>query len=487
MSARDVGLLLAGIVRGACPAAWACAARTARHTAKRVGRRACDTALGTTLTAAVAVTTALTACASGGGDGGAPVAPGPTVRAVRVISNRTATVDETGSVALVATATAADGSSVGGTAFAWTSLDPSVATVDGTGVVHAVAPGVAHVVVAAPVAPQATPDTATITVTAAQVAKVVASDSALPAALAVGDTGTVQAALLSAGGTTLAPTNGRAVTWASAAPGIVQITPDGHLTALATGAAVLTATSGAAGTAGNGAAGSITVQVLAAPFRVVFAFDASVPSAVQTAARAAARRWEHLIAQGSPAALDRRTSACDPEVGLAPGQFAVALRVAPSPEGPYTGAGGPNCLRTDYQGAASGVVLDTGIVSSAYAPGPQGPAFLAALVAHEIGHGLGIGSWRYQSPAAKVDATLTMFLGAQAATAWQGLGGSGNAPVQPNNSAAHWSEPGGLCGELMAPHVSSASVISSVSLGALTDLGWTVRSDRAEAYVRKTC
>jgi hypothetical protein len=443
---------------------------------------------------AVAALAALAAC---GGEGGGVVdPPGGAAGRVRVTANRTATIDEVSAVTLAAEVRTAAGAPVPGAAVTWDALEPGVATVGADGVVRGVAPGVARVVARAAGAGAVAPDTAVVTVEPAAVARVVAADTALPAALAVGDTGTVTAGLVAAGGAALAPTHGRAVTWASGDPGVLAVTPDGRVTARAAGTAVLTATSGprtggAPGTPGGGATTTLPVTVAAAPFRVALTLEPSVTPAVAEAARAAARRWERVVARGSAAPLDRRTPTCDPYAGLAAGRFAVTVRVAPSGAGPNTAEAAQACLRTDYQGAAVVVTVDPGLAARAEAGGPGGGGGpdVAAVLAHEVGHGLGLGGWRYGQPAPMVDAGLTAFTGAQAAAAWQAMGGGGFAPLQVGapGPVSHWSHAGGLCGELLAPVVTRDSRLSAVTLAALVDLGWAVRAERAEAYTRRTC
>lgn len=419
----------------------------------------------------------LAACSGGGDGGGGVVEPTPTGR-VAVTGNRAATIDEVGSVTLQAEVRTAAGAVVPGAGVNWVALEPAVATVGADGVVRGVAPGVAHVVASAAGGTRATPDTAVVTVTPAAVARVVPADTALPAALAAGDTGTVTATLRAANDAALGPSAARTVTWTSADPAVVAVTADGRVTARAAGTTTLAATSG-------GVTGFLPLTVAAAPFRVQLTLDPSVTPAVAAATQAAVRRWERRVAQGSAAPLDARMAACGAYAGLAAGRFAVRVRVAPSPEGPYTGQASQDCLRTDYQGVAVTVTVDTGLaVRAAADAGAQQD--VAAVVTHEIGHGLGLGAWRYQTPAPQVDAGATTFLGTRAAAAWQALGGGGFTPLQAG-SVAHWSQPGGLCGELMAPVVSRGSALSAVTLGALVDLGWTVRAERTEPYTRRTC
>ena len=102
-------------------------------------------------------------------------------------ANRTAQIDEAGTLALTAEARTSAGAVLPSASFTWTSLDAGVASVSTAGVVTAVAPGTAHILVTSATVATATPDTAVVTVVAIPVARVALVDTLLPAAFAVGD------------------------------------------------------------------------------------------------------------------------------------------------------------------------------------------------------------------------------------------------------------------------------------------------------------
>jgi uncharacterized protein YjdB len=127
------------------------------------------------------------------------------------------------------------------TAVTWQSGTPAVATVSSSGRVTAVAVGTATITAAS----GGRSGTATITVSAVPVAAVeVTLDRA---ALLVGESAQATAVVRDAGGAAL---SGRPVTWTSSAPAVATVDASGAITAVAPGAAVVTATSeGVAGTA----------------------------------------------------------------------------------------------------------------------------------------------------------------------------------------------------------------------------------------------
>lgn len=133
-------------------------------------------------------------------------------------------------------------------AFAWTSLDPQVATVDGGGLAVSAAPGVARIVATA----SGAADTAMIHVIPT-VAALVLTPAA--ATLAPGGSVALQASPRDAGGTVV---QGSTVAWVSSAPAVATVDAAGVVRGVAPGSASVTATSGAAT-----AAAQVTVQAAA--------------------------------------------------------------------------------------------------------------------------------------------------------------------------------------------------------------------------------
>lgn len=179
------------------------------------------------------------ALASGcGGDGGAnptdpSPSPSPDVHSVAVAPSG-ASLDALDATASF-TATARDdaGRTMTGISFTWSSTDPEVATVSGSGVATARANGIARIVARAGGAA----DTAVLTVD-----QVVTSVSVSPSSvtMAVGETASLAAEPQDAGGHPVADAS---VAWSSGDPGVVEVDAGGRVTAKAEGTATISATS----------------------------------------------------------------------------------------------------------------------------------------------------------------------------------------------------------------------------------------------------
>ena len=162
------------------------------------------------------------------------------------VSPSSPTVQAGGTQQMTASASDANGNPVPGAAFAWTSSNTQVATVDAAGVVRAAAAGVSYVTATS----GGRTATATLTVTAAPVVQApVASVSVSPAtaSLTVGGSAGLDAVARDAAGAVL---TGRVVTWTSSNPAVAAVSASGAVTAVAAGSATVTATvEGKTGTA----------------------------------------------------------------------------------------------------------------------------------------------------------------------------------------------------------------------------------------------
>lgn len=155
------------------------------------------------------------------------------VSAVRIVPE-SATVSVNQTAQLVARVTDSTGALLVGRALSWTSDAPNVATVNGNGIVTAVATGQARVTATA----EGKSGSAVVIVTPIPVASIaVTPDSG---ALAQGDTLQLTARLLDAQGRVL---TGRVVSWISGAPSIATVDADGVVTAVGAGSALILASS----------------------------------------------------------------------------------------------------------------------------------------------------------------------------------------------------------------------------------------------------
>ena len=147
---------------------------------------------------------------------------------------------------LTATPLDANGTPLTGRAVTWVSSTPSVATVDGTGLVTALAGGATTITATS----EGKSGTAAITVPVSVASVTVTPGSAT---VAVGATQQLTATPLDANGN---PLTGRPVTWVSGNAAVATVSGSGLVTAVAAGSVTITATS-----EGKGGSSTITVPV----------------------------------------------------------------------------------------------------------------------------------------------------------------------------------------------------------------------------------
>jgi uncharacterized protein YjdB len=172
----------------------------------------------------------------------------PAVAAVE-ITPPVASVEAGRTVALVARVTDAGGGTVGAAPVTWSSSNTDVATVSPAGVVSALSVGETRIAASS----GGRSATATVTVTAREVASVQVTP--LVVSVRVQRTAQLEARALDADGGTL---SGRMITWSSSNPSVATISGQGVVTALAPGAATITATS-------EGVSGQAAVTVTPEP------------------------------------------------------------------------------------------------------------------------------------------------------------------------------------------------------------------------------
>ncbi len=165
----------------------------------------------------------------------------------------TSTVRAGGTVTLVAQPLDANGAPVSVRSVTWSSNNTAVATVSSAGVVTTLAPGDARIAASA----FGKSATATVTVTAREVASVVVTPPTV--SVRVGSTVPLQAQTLDAEGGVL---TGRPVTWSSSNTSVATVNNQGVVTGVATGAATITATS-------SGRSGQAAVTVTLPPVQTV--------------------------------------------------------------------------------------------------------------------------------------------------------------------------------------------------------------------------
>jgi uncharacterized protein YjdB len=155
-----------------------------------------------------------------------------------------------------------NGNLLTGRPISYASSNVSVAQVTATGLVTAAAPGTATITVSS----EGKVGTATVTVTASPIASLRITPNAVT--VIVGGTTRLAAAALDAGGNVLAQ---RPVTWTSGAPSVASVAPDGTVTAISAGTALIFASA-----EGRMTSATITVTTLAPTSIVVTPGVASV-------------------------------------------------------------------------------------------------------------------------------------------------------------------------------------------------------------------
>jgi uncharacterized protein YjdB len=150
---------------------------------------------------------------------------------------------------LTATPKDANGNALSGRTVTWATSNAAVASVSGNGLVTGGVAGTATITASS----EGRNGTAAITVTLAPVASVSVSPAA--ATVLLGQTVQLTATPKDANGS---PLSGRAVTWASSAPGVASVSASGLVTGVAAGTATLTATS-------EGKNGTATITVTVVP------------------------------------------------------------------------------------------------------------------------------------------------------------------------------------------------------------------------------
>jgi hypothetical protein len=249
----------------------------------------------------------------------------------------------------------------------------------------------------------------------------------------------------------------------------------------------------------TGTAPTITVGAVAADptFDIVLRnVGPALSSSVDAAFAAAKGRWQAILAKGVPSLTlsdNLAAGSCDlrDEPGLPAGtviddlQIDLVVRYIDGPGGVLAGAG--PCLVADVDVLPRFGVMefDLADLSNLIASGT-----LTAVITHEMGHMLGIGTrWTATKPGVFLTGGGTSdprFTGARAVAEWSALGGSGSVPVEstggPGTADSHWRE-STFGTELMTGFINGpVNPISRMTIASLADLGYQVDITRADAY-----
>ena len=217
-----------------------------------------------------------------------------------------------------------------------------------------------------------------------------------------------------------------------------------------------------------------------APFTIEVRFAGGLSERQRAAFTAAADRWTQVIVGDlSPVEIDGEV--IDDVLILAEGADIDG-------PGRVLGQAGPTHVRPESAGpsallpARGEMTFDSADLAALEADGS-----LDDVIAHEMGHVLGIGTlWEPKGLIAGSGSADPTFTGAGAVAEYAALGGTGNVPVEntggPGTAEGHWRETT-FASELMSGFIGAAgNPLSRMTAASLGDLGYQVDLDAAEPY-----
>lgn len=224
-------------------------------------------------------------------------------------------------------------------------------------------------------------------------------------------------------------------------------------------------------------------------FSIAIRINGSMTPSQRDAFSDAASRWAEVIRGGLPdTVLDIAANACN--TGAAAFSGAVDDVMIDATVGPIDQAGGilgqagPCRLRSTSGLPVYGVMS----FDSADVEALQQDGDFDAVILHEMGHVLGIGTLWSGRGLVGAGSSDPSFSGIVARSGWQDVGGVGNVPVEnsggPGTADSHWREVS-LQGELMTGYIDhNDNPLSAITVGACADLGYVVDLAAADPYGR---
>lgn len=226
----------------------------------------------------------------------------------------------------------------------------------------------------------------------------------------------------------------------------------------------------------------------AARYAITVSFRGGLSAGQQAAFRAAAARWERVIAAPLPAV----------KVGGVVTRGCLIDAQGSSIDGPsgILGMAGPTRLRPGIPSMGRAAFLPcAGIMSfdSADLAAMERDGTLVDVITHEMGHVIGIGTvWGRKGVLSGAGSSNPLFTGLRCRHAFHDLGGLGNeVPVENQGGGgtrdSHWRERF-FRNELMTGYVSPAGTknpLSALTIASLEDLGYEVDMAAAEPFSLK--
>ena len=203
----------------------------------------------------------------------------------------------------------------------------------------------------------------------------------------------------------------------------------------------------------------------------------------------AAGRWEAAITRGVPDAsvhLDAgQCVAHEPGLTTAVDDVLITVEVAPI-DGPggILGQAGPCLIAPVDSLTRAGIMqFDAADVAELIDEGT-----FTAVVLHEMGHVLGIGTlWDYgRDLTTGLSTSNPLYTGPRGVAEWSQLGGTSSLPVEglggPSTAGSHWRE-STFANELMTGWISAGpNPMSAMTISSLGDLGYHVDPSTADPY-----
>jgi hypothetical protein len=224
------------------------------------------------------------------------------------------------------------------------------------------------------------------------------------------------------------------------------------------------------------------------PFNISLRQLGPLDSPVQAAFDAAVTRWQSVVSRGVPdLALTVPADDCLDGAAAFDGTVDdLVIDVAVHPidgSGNILGQAGPCWVGNDSLSRWGVMEFDSADVQSMVNNGTLG-----AVIMHEMGHVLGIGTlWNYgRSMLANGGTANPTFTGPRAVAQWSQLGGTAGVPVENNGSPgttdAHWRE-SIFDNEMMTGYIDQGlNPLSAMSIASLGDLGYHVDLSQADPY-----